>query len=101
MKRIHGFYSILKDLHKKKKSSFSMQSCVLLRLKTRILGVVPFSFSNRNLGSFCAWGTETLYTHSLWEVVDHSESKMHNTCLIIMHDLSMRTGLEANWEPKD
>ena len=44
-------------------------------------------FSNRNLGSFCASGTEILYTHSLWEVVDHSRSKMHETCLIIIHDI--------------
>ena len=46
----------------------------------------PLLFSNRNLGSFCAEGTEILYTHSLWEVVDHSRSKMHETCLIIIHD---------------
>ena len=46
----------------------------------------PLLFSNRNLGSFCA------YTHSLWEVVDHSRSKMHETCLIIIHDPGMRPG---------
>ena len=39
----------------------------------------PLLFSHRNLGSFCAQGTEILYTHSLWEVVDHSRSKMHET----------------------
>ena len=31
----------------------------------------PLLFSNRNLGSFCAKGTEILTTHSIWEVVDH------------------------------
>ena len=39
----------------------------------------PLLFSNRNLGCFCVWGPEILYTHSLWEVVDHSKSKMHET----------------------
>ena len=44
----------------------------------------PLLFSNRNLGCFCAYGTEILYmyTHSLCEVVDHSRSKIHETCLI-------------------
>ena len=46
-------------------------------------GVVYYLlFSNRNLGSFCALGTEILYTHSLWEVVDHSRSKMHGTLVL-------------------
>ena len=48
--------------------------------------------SNRNLGSFCAQGKEILYTHSLWEVVDHSRSKMHATCLIIIHDPGIEPG---------
>ena len=61
----------------------------------------PLLFSNRNLGSFCALGTEILYTHSLWEVVDHSRSKMHETCLIIMHDPGMRLGPESNRGPLD
>ena len=61
----------------------------------------PLLFSNRNLGSFCAQGTEILYTHSLWEVVDHSRSKMHETCLIIIHDPSMRPGPESNRGPLD
>ena len=52
----------------------------------------PLLFSNRNLGSFCAQETEILYTHSLWEVVDHSRSKMHETCLIIIHDPQYETG---------
>ena len=56
----------------------------------------PLLFSNRNLGSFCAQGTEILYTHSFWEVVDHSRSKMHETCLIIIHDPGMRPGPESN-----
>ena len=55
----------------------------------------PLLFSNRNLGSFCVQGTEILYTHSLWEVVDHSRSKMHFTCLIIIHDPSRdQAGIE-------
>ena len=71
---------------------------LLLRRETRIPGVL---FSNRNLGSFCALGTEILYTHSLWEVVDHSRSKMHETCLIIIHDPGMRLGPESNRGPMD
>ena len=30
------------------------------------------------------------YTHGLWEVVDHSSCKMHEKCLIIIHDPNMR-----------
>ena len=58
----------------------------------------PLLFLNRNLGSFCASGTAILYTHSLWEVVDHSRSKMHETCLIIIHDPGpgMRRGPEPH-----
>ena len=40
----------------------------------------PLLFSNSYLGSFCAWRIEILYTHSLWEVLDHSGSNMHETC---------------------
>ena len=40
----------------------------------------PLLFS----GSFlCVFGTEDLYTHSLWEVVEYSRSKMHETRLIM------------------
>ena len=46
----------------------------------------PLLFSNRNLGSFCVWGKEILYTFSLWEVVDHSRSTMQFICLIIIHE---------------
>ena len=74
---------------------------LLLRREIRIPGVAPFSLSNRNLGSFCTKGTEILYTHSLWEVVDHSRSKMHETCLIIIHDPGMRPGPESNRGPLD
>ena len=56
----------------------------------------PILFSHRNLGSFCVQGTEILYTHSLWEVADHSGSKMHYTCLNIIHDPAMRPGVESN-----
>ena len=61
----------------------------------------PLLFSNRNLGSLCAEGTEILYTHSLWEVVDHSRTKMHETCLIIIHHPGMRRGPESNRGPLD
>ena len=61
----------------------------------------PLLFLNRNLGSFCAQGTAILYTYSLWEVVDHSRSKMHETCLIIIHDPGMRPGPESNQGPLD
>ena len=71
---------------------------LLLRRETRIL------FSNRNLllGSFlCEWGTEIIYTHSLWEVVDHCRSRMHETCVIIVYDANMRLGPESNRGPLD
>ena len=54
----------------------------------------PLLFSNKNLGSFFAYGTEIIYTHSVWEVVDHSRREMHYTCLIIIHDPGMRQGPE-------
>ena len=59
---------------------------LLLRRETRILGVAPFSFRIGIWDLFVHKGTEILYTHSLWEVVDHYRSKMHKTCLIIIHD---------------
>ena len=38
-----------------------------------------------------------MYTHILWEVVDHSRGKMHETCLIIIHDPSMKLyGITSN-----
>ena len=46
-------------------------------------------------------GTEILYTHSIWEVVDHSRSKMHETCLIIIHDPGIELGPESNQGPLD
>ena len=61
----------------------------------------PLLFSNGNLGSFCAKGKEILYTHSLWEVVDHSRSKMHFTCLIIIRDPRMSPGPKSNRGPLD
>ena len=74
---------------------------LLLKRETRIPRVAPLLFVNRNLGYFCAQETGILYTHSLWEVVDHSRSKMHGTCLIIIHDPSMRSGPESNRGPLD
>ena len=59
---------------------------LLLRQETRIPGVAPFSFRIGIWDHFCAKGREMQYTHSLWEVGDHSRSKMHYTCLITVHD---------------
>ena len=61
---------------------------LLMRRETRIPGVAPFS-------------SEILYTHSLWEGVDHSRSKMHYTSLIIIHAPGMRPGPESNRGPLD
>ena len=66
--------------------------CLLLRRETRIPGVAPFSFRIGIWDLFVHMGTEILYSHSLWKVVDHSRSKMHETCLIIIHDPGMRPG---------
>ena len=43
---------------------------LLLREETRIPRVASFSF--RNLGSFCAYGTEIVYIHSLCEPWEYS-----------------------------
>ena len=53
---------------------------LLLGRETRIPGVASFSFQIEIWDLFVQ-GTEILYTHSLWEVVDHSRSKMthHNS----------------------
>ena len=87
------FYQLLRVLH----SSSSTQSWgsvlpSIVETRDQNSRGCPLLFSKRNLGSFCALGTEILYTHSLWEVVDHSRSKMHEICLIIIHDPSMRLG---------
>ena len=71
---------------------------LLLRPETRIPGAAPVSF---RMGIFCAQGTEILYTQRLWEVVDHSRSKMHETCLIIIHDPGMRPGPGSQQESLD
>ena len=89
------FYQLLHVQH----SCSSTQSCgsVLLSiLETRDQNSqgCPLLFSNRNLEYFCAQGTDILYTHSLW---DYSRSKMHETCLVIIHDPCMRPGPESNW----
>ena len=58
---------------------------LLLRRESRIPGVAPFSFRIGIWDLFVHRG-QVLYTHSLWEVLNHSRSKMHETCLIIIHD---------------
>ena len=82
-------------------STQSWDSVLPAILKTRDQNsqCCPLLFLNRNLGSFCSSGTDILYTHSLWEVVEHSKSKMHETCLIIIHDPGMRLGPESNRGP--
>ena len=74
---------------------------LLLRRETRIPGVALFSLRKGIWDLYCARGRESLYTHSLWEVVDHSRSKMHFTCLIIIRDPSMRPGPKLNRGPFD
>ena len=70
---------------------------LLLRRETRIPRVAPFSFRIGIWNLFVHRGqTSYRYTHSLWEVVDHSRSKMHETCLIIIHDPGRRPGPESN-----
>ena len=69
---------------------------LLLRRETRIPGIAPFSLQI-GIWDLFVHRTEILYTHSLWEVVDHSRSKMHDTCLIIIHD----PGPESNRGPLD
>ena len=91
------FYQLLVVPH----SSSSTQSWGSVETRDQNSQGCPLLFSSRNLGSFCAYGTEILYTHSLWEVVDHSRSKMHETCLIIIHDPGMRPGPELNRGPLD
>ena len=71
---------------------------LLSRRETRIPGVAPFSF---RIGIWDLFVHRGLYTHSLWEVVDHSRHNMHETCLIIIHEPSMRPGLELNLGPLD
>ena len=96
------FYQVLCVLHSSS-STLTWGSVLPSIVETRDQNSrgCPLLFSNRNLGSFCAYGTEILYTHSLWEVVDHSRSKMHETCLIIIHDPGMRPGPESNQGPLD
>ena len=65
---------------------------LLMRRETRIPGVGPFSFQIGIWDLFVHKGQKILYTHSLWEVMDHSRSKMHETCLIIIHDPKYETG---------
>ena len=89
---LHLFFKLFYQLLHVQHSCSSTQSWgsvlpSIVEQETRIPGGCPLLFSNRNLGYFCALGTEILYTHSLWEVVDHSRSKMHEICLIIIHEL--------------
>ena len=60
-----------------------------------------FSFRIGIWDLFVHIGTEILNTHSLWEVVDHSRSKMYFTCLIIIRDPGMRPVPESNLGPLD
>ena len=57
---------------------------LLLRRETRIPGVASFPFHIGIWDILVHRGTEILYTHSLWKVVDHSRNKIHETCLIMI-----------------
>ena len=50
-------------------------------------------------GFFCP--VTILSTNGLCEVVDHTRSKMYETCLIIIliYDLGVRSDLELKWGP--
>ena len=76
---------------------------LLLRREIRIPGVAPFFFRigiwdlfvhlcdgiGQQGAHLTGANTDTSF-YSLWEVVDQSRSKMHETCLIIIHDHGMR-----------
>ena len=72
---------------------------LLLRLETRIPRVAPFSFRIGIWDLFVPRGQKS-YTPTafvkLW-----IRSKMHETCLIIIHDPGMRPGPESNRGPLD
>ena len=54
--------------------------------ETNIPWIAFYYFLIQNLVSFYAYGTEILYTLTIWEVVDHSKRIMSATYLIIIHD---------------
>ena len=75
---------------------------LLLRRETKIPRVAFFSFRIGIWDLFLCIGDQNhIYTYSLWEVVDHSRSTMHYTCLIIIHDPDLRPGPESNQGPLD
>ena len=65
---------------------------LLLRRETRIPGVAPFSFRIGIWDLFVHRGQKSYTPTAFREVVDHSRSKMHYTCLFIIHDPGMRPG---------
>ena len=74
------FYQLLRVQH----SSSSTQSWgsvlpSIVETRDQNFRGCPLLFSDRNLGYFCT-------------VVDHSRSKMHETCLIIIHDPGIEPG---------
>ena len=60
---------------------------------------LPPSLFELESGIFLCKGDINLIHPQPVEVVDHSRSKMHETCLIIIHDPSLRLGSESNWGP--
>ena len=63
---------------------------LLLRREIRIAGVAPFSFQNRDMGSFFVHrGQNFIHPQPL------------GGCLVITHDPGMRRGLESNKGPLD
>ena len=96
------FYQLLSVQHScSSTQSWGSERPSIVEMRNENSWDCPILISNRNLGSVCALRTEILYAHSLWEVVDHSRSKMHETCLIIIHDPGMRPDLESNRGPLD
>ena len=73
-----------------------------LRQDTRFPGVASFSLRIVIRDLFVYIREQKSHTaYSLWKVVDHSRSRMHYTCLVIIHDPRMRPNPGLNWGPSD
>ena len=62
---------------------------------------LPPSLFEKETGIFMCIGDRNPIHPQPFGVVDHSRRKMHETCLIIIHDPGMRPGPESNWGPLD
>ena len=65
-------------------------------LLTRIPGVAPFSLRIGIWDLFVHRGQKSYTPTAFGKVVYHSRSKVHEICLIIIHDPGMRPGPESN-----